>query len=392
VSRKHIRAGVVGLGFIGRAHIDALRRIPGISVAAVASTRTTIRDEADALDIPSAYTDYRDLLSDTTIDAVHNCTPNDLHYPINRATLEAGKGCFSEKPLTTTSSQAMELVTLASARRAPVAVNFNHRGFPMIQQARALIEAGDLGNVYAVHGSYLQDWLLFKTDWNWRLDPAAGGPSRAVADIGSHWMDLAEHVTGGRITEVMADLSTFVPVRLRPAAGSTTFAVRAGQDDDDDIPVGMETEDFASVLVRFDTGARGAFNVSQVSAGRKNRLTLEVDGAQGALAWDSEECERLWLGSRSDAARVALRDPKYLSAPGTSVLPAGHAEGWNDALLATIRAYYAALWGDEPAPWMASWEAGMHGVQLTEAILSSSQRRAWTSVAAQTAPPTGVAQ
>jgi len=213
---KTVRVGVIGLGFIGRAHVDALRRLPGVQVTAVAgSSAERTRVEAEALEIPNAYGDWRELIADTAVDVVHNCTPNNLHFAINRTTADAGKACFSEKPLTVHSAEAAELVDLAEARGVPVAVNFNHRGFPQVQDARALVAGGQVGEVHAVRGSYLQDWLLFETDWSWRVDPSAGGLSRAVADIGSYWMDLAQHVSGARIVQVMADLATvFAKSRL----------------------------------------------------------------------------------------------------------------------------------------------------------------------------------
>jgi predicted dehydrogenase len=373
-----MRVGVIGLGFIGRAHVDALRRIPGVHVVAVAGSSERIKDTAAALGIDTALIDYRELLADPEIDVVHNCTPNQLHFEINRAAIAAGKACFAEKPLTTTSAEAAELVALAAARNAPVAVNFNHRGFPQVQQARAMIDAAQIGHVYAVHGSYLQDWLLYDTDWNWRVDPEVGGASRTVADIGSHWMDLAQHVIGSPIVEVMADLHIAVPTRYRPSATQTTF--EQGSTNGRAAAVNVQSEDFASVLVRFQNGAHGAFNVSQISAGRKNRLTLEIDGARSALAWNSEDCERLWIGSREDAARVDQRGASRPLIPDVSTLPAGHAEGWNDALRTTIAGFYEELRGRERKAWVASWEDGWRAVALTEAILASHRNRQWTAV------------
>ena len=375
-----VRVGVIGLGFIGRAHVDALRRIPGITVVAVAGSSERIKDGAVRLGIDRAYTDYRELVRDPAVDAVHNCTPNQLHFQINQATVEAGKACFAEKPLTVTSAEAAELVELASKRNARVAVNFNHRGFPQLQQARAMIGAGQIGDVYAAHGSYLQDWLLYDIDWNWRVDPRLGGASRTVADIGSHWMDLAQHAIGSPIVEVIADLHTAIPVRVRPAAAQTTFQ-RPSSEHARGIPFQVDSEDFASVLVRFDNGAHGTFTVSQISAGRKNQLTLEIDGARAALAWNSEESERLWVGSRDDTAKYAQRDPRHALVPEVSTLPPGHSEGWNDALRTTIAGFYDSLRSGEPAaPWVASWEDGWRGVALIEAILASHRNRQWTAV------------
>jgi predicted dehydrogenase len=375
--RKVLRAGVIGLGFVGRAQVDALRRIAGVTVlAAAGSDHEKTERTASELDIPRAYGDYRQLLADPDVDVVHNCTPNVLHFDINRGALEAGKACFAEKPLTVTSAEARALVDLARTTNVAVAVNFNHRGFPQVQRARVLVAEGHIGRVYAVHGSYLQDWLLFDTDWNWRLDPARGGPSRAMADIGSHWMDLVQHVTGARIVEVIADLSTAIPIRYQPSDNPTTFSSTASGDG---TAVDMHSEDFASVLVRFDSGVHGAFNVSQISAGRRNRLTFEVDAAQAAVAWDSEDGERLWIGARGEPARVALRQPGA-AVGGVLPLPAGHAEGWNDALRTTIAGFYDYVRGAQRPVWMADWQAGLHQMLLVEAILTSSSERRWVSV------------
>ena len=372
--------GVVGIGFIGAAHVDAIRRVPGAEVVAIASASLD-RAERHARDlgIPRAYGDWRELVADPAVHVVHTCTPNVLHFPINRTALAAGKACFSEKPLTMTWDEAAALLEAARASGAPSAVNFNHRGFPQAQEARVRVAAGELGAVYAVHGGYLQDWLLSDRVWSWRLEPSQGGPSRAVADIGSHWMDLVQHVAGARIVAVMADLGTFFPTRLRPDRAGETFG-RTVAEDASSSPVSVDTEDFASVLLRFDNGARGSFTVSQVSAGRKNRLSFEIDGARGALAWSSEESELLWLGSRDEATRVVQRNPRGSLVPELSRLPAGHAEGWSDALTAVIRGFYAHVAGAERPPWVASFADGAYAVRLTEAILASSRAERWVTL------------
>lgn len=375
---RKLRVGVVGVGFIGRAHLDAIRRIPDAEVVALAHSNLDVaRREADALGVPAAYADYHDLVSDPNVEVVHNCTPNHLHFEVNAATLEAGKACFSEKPLTTTTAEAQTLVDLVTKTGAPAGVNFNHRAFPQVQEARAMLAGGDLGAVFAVHGSYLQDWLLFDHDWNWRLDPGVGGASRAVADIGSHWMDLAQHVIGSPIVEVLGDLATVVPVRYAPEASVGTF--QTGDSDGRRTPVNIQTEDFASVLLRLANGAHGAFSVSQVSAGRKNQLTIEVDAAREAIAWNSEDAEHLWIGSRTHANSVWQRDPAVSRVPGVSRLPAGHAEGWFDALYNAVRGFYAAVRGEQ-VPWVGTFEDGLRSVQLTEAILRSSQSRRWVEL------------
>jgi predicted dehydrogenase len=373
-----LKVGIVGMGFVGAAHLDAIRRITGAEVVAVASsTPERAQRHAAELGIPRAYADYHALLADPDVQVVHNCTPNVLHFPINQATIEAGKACFSEKPLTMTAAEADALVRLARERAVPTAVNFNHRGFPQVQEARALIEAGELGQIHAIHGSYLQDWLLLETDWNWRLDPALGGSTRVVADIGSHWMDLAQHMVGARIVAVLADLGTLFSSRLRPVGEVETFQ----RDDSSRTRVKVETEDFASVLVRFENGARGAFTVSQVSAGRKNRLSLEVDGGSGALAWCSEDGEWLWRGSRTEGSQLLQRSPATARLSGLSRLPAGHAEGWSDALVNMIRGFYEQVQGEPARPWVATLEDGAYGMHLVEAILTSSREERWVKVA-----------
>jgi predicted dehydrogenase len=239
-----------------------------------------------------------------------------------------------------------------------------------------LIAEGQIGPVHAVHGSYLQDWALLESDWGWRMDSSIGGATRVVADIGSHWMDLTQHVTGSRIVAVLADFVTIHPTRTRPERAAVTFDRGTG-------PVGpatrveIDTEDFASVLVRFENGARGSFTVSQISAGRKNRLSFEVDGGQGALGWTSEEGEFLWRGSRTEPARSLQRNPRLALLPGLSRLPAGHAEGWSDALVNVVRGFYDRVRGEDPRPWVATLEEGAYGMRLVEATLASSRAESW---------------
>src|SRR4051794_27880959 len=409
-----LTVGVVGMGFGGAAHVDAIRRIPNVEVVAVASSsQERAARHADELGIPRAYGDYRDLVADAEIDVVHNCTPNLLHLPVNRAILEAGKACYAEKPLAMNASEAEQLLLPAWASGTAAAVNFNHRGFPQVQEARALVEAGDLGPIHAVHGSYLQDWALFETYWSWRVDPTLGGASRVVADIGSHrvgftphgtrsplpagvdpplggasgvvpdigshGMDWPQHVPGSPMGGVMADLGKISPTRLRPEGDAITFR-RGNPDGRPTTPVAVDTEDFASVLVRFENGARGSFTVSQVSAGRKNRLSFEVDGGRGSVAWCSEESEFLRLGSRTEFARVSQRSPAWSQVAGLSRLPAGHAEGWSDALTNVIKGFYEQVRSGERRPWVATFEDGLRANRLVDAILESHKAERWVSV------------
>jgi predicted dehydrogenase len=334
--------------------------------------------------IEHAYGSYRELLADPDIDVIHNCTPNALHYEINRAALEAGKHVVSEKPLAMNSEETRSLVEIARYSGCLAAVNFNHRGYPMVQQARAMIDSGDLGKVQLIHGSYLQDWLLYPTDWNWRLDPAVGGASRAVADIGSHWADLLQHVTGQRIVRVLADLQTVLPTRKRPLAATQTFGGTAQSEASEDVAI--TTEDYASVIFETDGGARGVFTVSQVSAGHKNRLSFEVNGARASARWDADAPNELWIGYRDGANEVLTKDPS-LVAPGVKPyihLPGGHHEAWPDALRNVFAEMYAAVREGRTGPLatsaFAGFEDGHRSALLVDAVIDSAQRGGWTDV------------
>ncbi len=296
-----LKAAVAGTGFIGVVHVDALRRL-GIDVLGVAGST---RERAAAKGIAPAYDSYEALLADDRVDVVHLATPNHLHYEQVAQAIAAGKHVVCEKPLAVTSEQSAELLELASRAGLVHCTNFNLRFYPLVHEARERVRGGELGDVWNVHGGYLQDWLARPTDWNWRLEPEKAGELRAIGDIGSHWMDMTQFVTGHRIVEVFADLATAIPVRERPRGEVETFA--SGGDDERE-PVAVATEDVAHVLFRFENGARGSMVVSQVSNGRKNALRFEVDGSEGALAWDSERHEELWLGHRDRPNEMLVRN------------------------------------------------------------------------------------
>ena len=286
--------------------------------------RTWPRRKADELSIPKAYGDYQQLLADPEIQVVHNCTPNHLHFGVNRDILAAKKHVVSEKPLAMNSTESRELVRLAQQAGVVHAIDFNYRYMPLVQQARAMCQRGDVGRVLAIHGSYLQDWLFKETDWNWRLVPELSGDSRAVADVGSHWCDLIQFVTGLKIVRVMADLVTIHPVRKRPKVEVETYAGKVLTPEQlEDVKIG--TEDYASVLLEFDSGAHGVLTVNQCAAGRKNRLYYEIDGANCGLAWDQETPNELWIGRRDGPNELLMKDPSllYPEAASTPTIPAG---------------------------------------------------------------------
>jgi len=382
-----IRAGVIGTGFIGPAHIEAMRRLEFVEVVALAQDgEEKAREKAAQLGIPLAYGDYRELLANPDIDVVHNCTPNHLHFGINQAIIASGKHVLSEKPLAMTSRESAELLRLARESGVVHGVNFNYRQYPIMKQLAEMVKHGELGPIHLVHGSYLQDWLLFDTDYNWRLDQAAGGRSRAVADIGSHWCDTVQYVTGKRIAAVFADLWTVHPVRKKPVASGVTFGLQTAGGETVYEEAAVSTEDCASVLVRFEDGSKGSFTVSQVSAGRKNALSFELNGSRKSAYWKQEEPASLWIGHRDKSNEVLMADPSlFLEGARTSIHhPGGHTEGWPDSMKNMMLQYYAFIRdGKDPhkdRPSFATFEDGHLSMRITEAILQSHEEERWIHV------------
>jgi predicted dehydrogenase len=371
-----LSAALVGTGFIAAVHVDALRRL-GVEVLGVVGSSP---DRAAEAGLGSVYGSLGELLEDDRIDVVHLTTPNHLHYPQVKQALAAGKHVVCEKPLALTAAESRELVELADAAGVVHCTNFMARFYPLVQQARSLLHEGSLGEIWNVHGSYLQDWLLRPTDWNWRLEPERGGELRAIGDIGSHWLDLVQFVTGSRIVEVFADLQTVIPIRRRPVGPVQTFAQTEAEGED----VAIATEDLAHVLLRFEGGARGAVVISQVSAGRKNMLSFELDGADAALAWNSERAEELWLGRRDRPNELLLRDPSLMkpAARETTTLPGGHAEGFAETFRELYRRVYRAVesGGPPPEPDYSTFADGHWENVLGEAIALSSRERRWVKV------------
>lgn len=377
-----INVGIIGSGFIGPAHIEALRRLGFVQVVALCDgTLEQAQEKALALNIPHAYGNVEELLAHPDLHVVHNCTPNHLHAQINRQILRAGKHVFSEKPLCMTPEEAHELVELAEQAGVVHGVSFVYRQFAMVRQAQSMMREGSLGRLFASHGSYLQDWMLLDTDYNWRVDAALGGASRAVADIGSHWCDTVQFVTGRRIVEVMADLSIVWPTRKANVAGNSTFT-------QEDSAVfenkAVTTEDFGSVLFRFDDGSKGCFSVSQVSAGRKNRLSFEINGSEKSVAWDQEVPQQLWIGHRSQANQTLSDDPGLMNrdAADSAHFPGGHIEGWPDAFKNMMAQFYRAVQtGVMPVkPLFATFYDGANVMYIIDAIVKSHQQQRWVSV------------
>jgi predicted dehydrogenase len=376
-----LRAAVVGTGFIGVVHVDALRRLGVDVVGVVGSTPERAAEKARAAGLPEPYDGFETMLADPRVDVVHITSPNHLHHAQVEAALAAGKHVVCEKPLGLDARETADLVSLAERSGLVHAVNFNVRFYPQVQEAAARVRAGALGDVFLVSGGYLQDWLLLDTDWNWRLDPAAGGGLRAVGDIGSHWIDLMTFVTGRRVDAVCADLATFVPVRQEPVGPVETFGAAAGGET---VPHVMETEDAAGLLLRLDGGARATATISQVSAGRRNLLSFEVDGSGGSVAWASERPEELWFGHRGRPNELLLRDATLMdpTAAATTHLPAGHAEGFADTFRELYRVVYAAAAGGAPpaSPRYPSFADGHEAALIGAAIARSAQEARWVTV------------
>ncbi|SEM49193.1 Predicted dehydrogenase [Luteibacter sp. UNCMF331Sha3.1] len=341
--------GLVGPGFIAAHHLDAVRRLGNVEVIGIAgSSLESTKKRARELNAGRAYAGYRELLADPAVHVVHNTTPNHLHREVSLAALRAGKHVISDKPLAATMEESRELYEAARDANLAHVVTFNYRGYPLVQQARAMIAKGKIGKSVFVHGCYLQDWLTDERAYTWRLDPKLGGASSALGDIGSHWCDLAEHVTGARIVEVLADLHTVVAEREVPDTAAKAFAGKAKAPGK---KRRITSEDVASVLLRFDNGARGCVTVGQVLPGHKNDLRLEVNGREGSIAWRQEQPNELWLGHHAKANTVLTRDPALMdpTARGYAHLPAGHPEAWADAFRNIIADAYAWIRRDARA-------------------------------------------
>lgn len=385
-----VKAGIIGAGFISGAHVDALRRLGYVDIVALAGEGDEeARARASEWGIPRAYGDYRDLLADKDVQVVHNCTPNWLHFEINGAALEAGKHLLSEKPLAVNSQQSSTLVRLARDLPLVAAVDFNHRSYPQIRQARRMVQTGRLGHVKLGYGGYFQDWLLRASDYNWRVDPELGGPSRAIADIGSHWYDLLRFVTGLRATEVFAELRVVHPQRQRPTRGNGSSTFSQVGDGGGKESVDVRTEDAASVALRLTDGAFASFVVSQVSAGRKNRLFLEIAGTECSMSWDGENPELLWVGHRSKANEIVMRDPSLMDPEARTAtrLPGGHPEGWADALCRGLKDIYDFILagGDQRVDKVpfATFEDGHEAILMVEAAMRSSAEGRWIRLEAE---------
>ena len=377
-SLHHLRAGIIGSGFIGPVHIEALRRL-GVKITAICGSERA-REVAARWDIPQVFTghDFQSLVNCPEVDVVHITSPNRHHHVQSLAALRAGKHVVCEKPLAMTTTETAELVEAARQAGKVFAVNYNVRFYPAVLQMRAMVQRGDLGEIIHVNGSYMQDWLLKETDYNWRVLASEGGELRAVGDIGTHWLDTVSFILGSPVTELLADLSTFHRTRQRPVGEVQTFSNEAVTHTED-CPV--DTEDFASVLLGFDNGARGNLAVSQVAAGRKNCIRIEIYGAKQSVWWDSENPDLLHYGRRDDANAAVLRaSAGFTDASGYTDYPAGHAEGFPDGFKMLYRSIYTAIATGTSDGLFADAVAGHEELRLCEAVMQSHRERRWINL------------
>ncbi len=388
-----IRTAVIGTGFMGRVHLEALRRTPNVDVVEVAATNLDKARAAGAgYNVLNTTGDWHDVINDPSIDAVHITTPNVSHLPIAKAALEAGKHVLCEKPLAMSSAEAQELTGLAAQKKRHGGLCHNLRYYPMVQQMRRMREAGDFGDILVVQGTYSQDWMLYESDWNWRVDPKVSGASRVMADIGSHFFDMAEHVTGLKVSAVCSDLKIFHPTRQQPVVdsiggGGESFSGKLGAAGKTvDTPI--VTEDFGATMFRMAKNgkdqARGVMTASQVSAGRKNGLVLEIYGTKSGATWRQESPEELWLGHRDAPNQLLLKDPSLMRADarGFADFPGGHAEGYPDTFKQLFRRFYASIADPSLTPDYPQFADGLRQMKILDAELASHKAHAWMDIQA----------
>lgn len=374
-----IRAGVAGTGFMGMAQVEGIRRSGMAEIVAIAGpSKEEAEKKAKELGIESVYADCMELAKDPDIEILHNCTPNNLHFPINRIALTEGKHVISEKPLAMDSREGRLLLGAAERSGMVSAIMFNYRNYPMVARFRELVQGGDLGEIYAVRGSYLQDWLLYDADYSWRVEAALGGATRTVTDLGSHWLDLAQTITGLKITQVMADLQTVVPVRKKSVTTVGTFG-RSITPRDVDIQV--ENEDWGTVLLQFEDNVKGSLTISQVSAGRKNQFSIQIDGSKKSVAWDQEQPDVLWYGYRDRKNEFEPKKAKATKVDSYAHYPAGYGEAWANSVKDFMCSVYQYIAdgkkpGRDPAEF-ATFADGMESSTLIDKILNSSRQRRW---------------
>lgn len=381
---KKFKVGLIGTGYIGMVHLEMLRRIVDVDVVAVADSNEKLaRAAAEKLEVPRVFKSGEELIGDREIEVVHNCAPNNVHFDLNRKAVESGKDVLSEKPLSLNAGESAELVRLAEKHKTLTAINFCYRYYPVVQEAAARVRRGDLGEVRAFMGHFLQDWLFYDTDYSWRLDPAVAGGANVIADLGSHWCDLVQFVTGRKIAEVMAELHTCIPKRKKPKTGPLSFSTQKAADYEE---VEVRLDDYASMFLRLDNGARGNFTTCQVAAGRKVDLELQVFGTKESYAWSHVHPNALWVGHREKGNEL-FYESSQLQAEDTrkyAALPTGHPMGYHDAVYNLFRDFYGALAAKRAGkPFKVhfpDFHTGHEEMRVLDAAVESSKSGRWVKV------------
>jgi predicted dehydrogenase len=340
---NRIKVGLIGTGYIGMVHLEVLRRLAEVEVVAVADTNADLaRAAAAKFGISRACGAGDEIIADPEVEVVHNCAPNNVHFELSAKAIRAGKELMSEKPLALDARESAELLRLAETRGTLTAIDFCYRYYPVVQEAAARARRGDLGEVRAFVGHFLQDWLFFETDYTWRLDPQVAGQANVVADLGSHWFDLVQFITGRKIVEVMAELHTCLPKRRRPKAGALSFGT-GGAGESEEVAIALD--DFAAVFLKLDNGARGSFTTCQAAAGRKVDIEIQVFGSRESYAWSHVHPNALWIGHRERGNEVFYESSQLQAAETRryATLPTGHPMGYHDAVFNLFRDYYEAL-------------------------------------------------
>ncbi len=376
-----ITVGLIGAGYIGPIHLGALARLGGVRVKTVIDTNGELaKKAAAAYNVPNSGTDHREVINDPEIDVIHNCTPNKYHYQITKEALEGGKQVLSEKPLAMDLKEAEDLVELAEKKRAITGIDFCYRYYPVVQEMAVRVRRGDAGAVRMVSGSYFQDWLSREIDWTWRLLRSESGDSNITADLGSHWFDLIQFVTGLKVREVIGDLATLIPVRKRPTRQVLAFEKVEEVESEE---VNVELEDYSSILFRLSGGAPGSFTTSQVCAGRKSDTEFQIYGSECSYAWNHKEATVMWIGHREKANEILIENPT-LQDPSTAAyasLPAGHPLGYHDAVMNLFKDYYEAVdKGGKGRELRPTFQTGFEEMKILEAILASHKKRSWVEV------------
>jgi predicted dehydrogenase len=377
---SRIGAAVIGTGFIGAVHLSTLRRLGIPIVGVLGSSASRGAERAQALGVAKAYGSLDELLADPAVQVVHVTSPNVAHYPQVKAILAAGKHVICEKPLAMTSAQSAEMVQMARASGKVAAVCYNTRFYPLNQHAHGMMRAGDLGDLRLITGHFHQDWLAKETDWNWRLEASEGGPLRSVSDIGTHWVDLTNFITGQKPVAVIAELATFITERQKPIGPVETFTATKGPTETRKI----ETDDAATILLRYGNGGRGMMSTSQVSHGRRGLLSWDISGSKASAAWSAEHPEDLWIGHREGPNQILLRDPSLMNPTGTAAafMPGGHPEGFAD----TWAAFFTQVYRDvargarsAESTW-ATFDDGHYEMLFCDAVLASADSGTWVNV------------